>query len=65
MNVSIQIFLSDDSDIVFTDFDLATSFCEEEFGFEGEAWNYALINRSLLELYEFLVDDGVDVEYFE
>ncbi|MNK57570.1 hypothetical protein D3C87_766290 [compost metagenome] len=51
----------ENEDKEFDSFNAAIKFCEEEFGFEGEAWDEVVESLSLNELYYFLEDDGVYV----
>ncbi len=49
----------------FTDFKEAINFCENEYGYEGEEWNYVKCSNDLFELEMFLNDDGVFAEVDE
>ncbi|MCM3257107.1 hypothetical protein M3664_04830 [Paenibacillus lautus] len=51
----------ENEDKEFDLFDQAIKFCEEEFGFEGEAWDHVVKSLSFSELYYFLEDDGICV----
>lgn len=47
----------------FSDFDDAVQFCEDLFGYSGEAWEEVKDTSSLVVLHEFLVNDGVDADW--
>ncbi|MFA2694559.1 hypothetical protein [Bacillus mycoides] len=48
-------------DIYFnkTQFDSMIGYCEEQYGFEGQAWDEVKSSKDVKVLLEFLEDDGV------
>lgn len=42
----------------------AFDFCENEYGYEGPAWEALKLEESFEELEEFLLEDGQDAEVF-
>ncbi|PZT57344.1 hypothetical protein [Paenibacillus silvae] len=49
----------ENEDKEFDNFKSAIDFCEDEFGFEGQAWDEVVNSLSMSELFYFLEDDGV------
>ncbi|MNW64215.1 hypothetical protein D3C74_424780 [compost metagenome] len=61
----LKFTLSDNTVVTHADFHNAIRFCEEEFGYEGEAWELVKGTKNQIELHSFLIDDEIDVELVE
>lgn len=46
----------------FTNFDRAVKTLEEEFGYQGPAWDMVIASQDLEILCDFLLDGGIDAE---
>jgi hypothetical protein len=42
-----------------SEFDKAVEFCERIYGYEGLAWNIVINSNDMVQLRDFLLDDGV------
>jgi hypothetical protein len=51
-----------DTEVTIAAFDMAIFFCEQEYGYEGEAWELVKRTNNFYELESFLNDDGIFAE---
>lgn len=49
----------------FDDFNKAVKFCEDEYGYGGEAWELVKQTNNFHDLEAFLIDDGIHAEVKE
>lgn len=47
-----------------TEFKEAINTIEEVYGYSGPAWEIVVAKEDIREVYEFLLDDGVDADLF-
>jgi hypothetical protein len=54
-----------DTEVTIVAFDMAIFFCEQEYGYEGEAWEEVKRSGDLYMIEDFLNSDGVFAEVTE
>jgi hypothetical protein len=51
-----------DTEVTIAAFEMAIFFCEQEYGYEGEAWELIKKSNDFHELADFLTGDGIYAE---